>query len=158
MTTIEENVRWHWAHFDDLRPADLYDITRARIAVFVVEQNCPYQDCDGIDRQSHHLWTRGISGEIAAYLRVVPPGVAYAEPSLGRILTSSSARATGLGRALVDQGIGRAEQSYGPCGIRIGAQRYLLRFYESFGFVRTGRDYDEDRIPHSEMLRAPPPK
>ena len=154
MTEVRPEPVWSWAHFSDLRPDDLYDIVALRIAVFIVEQRCPFQDCDGIDRESHHLWTRGSDGQMAAYLRVVPPGVKYEEPSLGRIVTSPAARRTGLGRAVVWEGIARAEQLYGHRPIRIGAQRYLLRFYEQLGFVSTGFDYDEDDIPHTEMLRA----
>lgn len=147
------NPVWHFAHFDELTVTDLYDILRARNAVFVVEQACPFQDCDGIDRVSHHMWTRGEHGEVAAYLRVVPPGALYDEPSIGRIITAASARRTGLGRLLVSEGIRRTEEMYGARAIRIGAQRYLLRFYESRGFHSTGRDYDEDGIPHTEMVR-----
>lgn len=144
---------WRWVHFHELTPDDLYDIVALRTAIFIVEQNCPYQDSDGADRVSHHLWTRGANGEIAAYLRVVPPGIKYVEPSLGRIATASSVRGTGLGRALVREGIARAERLYGAVPIRIGAQRYLLRFYEQLGFVSTGYEYDEDDIPHTEMVR-----
>jgi len=146
-------VEWCFAHFDALTPAELYAITQARIAVFIVEQTCPYQDADGADPECHHLWTLAGGSDVAAYLRVVPPGVKYDEPSLGRVLTTGAGRGNGLGRALVAEGIQRVESLYGPSPIRIGAQRYLLRFYESFGFERTGYDYDEDRIPHSEMLR-----
>jgi ElaA protein len=127
-----------------------------RTAVFIVEQNCPYQDADGVDRASFHLWTRGPDGQIAAYLRVVPPGAKYDEPSLGRIITSATVRRTGLGRALVREGIARSERMYGHRPIRIGAQRYLLGFYQELGFVSTGYEYDEDGIPHVEMLRAVP--
>lgn len=154
-TAIEPSPVWHWAHFSDIRPGALYDIVALRTAVFIVEQRCAYQDCDGIDRVSHHLWTRGADGAIAAYLRVVPPSVKYAEPSLGRIATASGARGTGLGRAIVHEGIARLEKIYGPCSIRIGAQRYLLSFYEQLGFVPTGDGYDEDGIPHIEMVRVP---
>lgn len=153
MGKIEATTVWSWAHFTDLGPHDLYDIMALRAAVFVVEQRCAYQDSDGIDRVSHHLWTRGPDGNIAAYLRVVPPSARYTEPSLGRIVTSASARGTGLGLALVREGIACVEHLYGRVPIRIGAQRYLLAFYEKLGFVRTGYDYDEDGIPHSEMLR-----
>jgi ElaA protein len=128
-----------------------------RTAVFIVEQKCFYQDADGVDRVSHHLWTRDSGGTMAAYLRVVPPSVKYEEPSLGRIITSSSARGTGLGRALVREGIERLERLYGRRTIRIGAQRYLLRFYEDLGFESTGLEYDEDDIPHTEMIRRPVP-
>lgn len=152
--SIASDVVWRFAHFDALTPAELYAITQARIGVFIVEQACPYADADGADPECHHLWTLAPSGGVAAYLRVVPPGVKYDEPSLGRILTTGAARGAGLGRALVSEGITRVEQLYGAQPIRIGAQRYLLSFYESFGFARTGYDYDEDGIPHSEMLRA----
>ncbi|MFI5239025.1 MAG: GNAT family N-acetyltransferase [Gemmatimonadales bacterium] len=153
MKRDEPAPRWSWAHFDGLGPGDLYDILELRTAVFIVEQHCAYQDTDGADRVAHHLWARGQDGKIAAYLRVVPPGIKYSEPSLGRIATSLSSRRTGLGRALVREGIARAERLYGPCPIRIGAQRYLLKFYAEFGFVSTGFEYDEDDIPHTEMLR-----
>jgi ElaA protein len=151
--TRQQTPVWHWAHFRELAPEDLYDIIALRTAVFIVEQKCAYQDSDGADRVSHHLWTRDQNGEIAAYLRVVPPGIKYAEPSLGRISTSASARGTGLGRAVVLEGIARVTKMYGPSAIRIGAQRYLLRFYEQMGFVSTGYEYHEDDIPHTEMLR-----
>lgn len=144
---------WRWSHFSCLSPADLYEILAARNAVFVVEQACAFQDCDGVDRVSHHLWTRGIDGTVVAYLRVVPPGALYNEPSIGRIITAQSARGIGLGRLLVAEGIRRTEALYGGVPIRIGAQRYLLHFYGSFGFEPTGFDYDEDGIPHSEMVR-----
>ena len=84
---------------------------------------------------------------------MVPPGVKYEEPSLGRILTRGAGRGSGAGKALVAEGIARTEELFGPLPIRIGAQRYLLRFYEGFGFVRTGHDYVEDGIDHSEMIR-----
>lgn len=145
---------WRFEAFDALTPQELYAIVAARIAVFVVEQRCPFQDADGIDVMSHHLWCADGEGNVLAYLRVVPPGVAFSEPSLGRILTTSAARGTGLGAALVQEGIARLERCYGAVPIRIGAQRYLLRFYERFGFGSTGRDYDEDGIPHTEMLRT----
>lgn len=154
MTARAGAIVWHCEQFDALSPRDLYDIMAARNAVFIVEQRCPFPDLDGDDPVCHHLWTRNADGHIAAYLRIVPPGVKYAEPSLGRILTTSVARGSGLGAELVAEGIRRLEALYGAHTIRIGAQRYLVDFYSRFGFVRTGYDYDEDDIPHSEMVRA----
>ena len=154
MPPTHVKTAWRFARFSELSTDELYDILSLRTAVFVVEQRCAYQDPDGVDKSSHHLWCRAPDGEIEAYLRVVPPGVKYLEPSLGRIITSSSARGTGLGRALVSEGIARLQSLHGAVPIRIGAQRYLLGFYEQLGFRVTGREYDEDGIAHSEMLRA----
>jgi len=154
VSSAEVTPLWNWAHFNELGPHDLYDIMELRTSVFIVEQRCAYQDTDGLDRVSQHLWTRGSDGGLAAYLRVVPPSVKYTETSLGRIVTATTARRTGLGRALVREGIARVAQTYGPVPIRIGAQKYLLRFYEQLGFVSTGYEYEEDSIPHVEMLRA----
>ena len=156
-TRVAVPIDWQFAHFADLGVSNLYDIMSLRTAVFVVEQRCPYQDPDGVDKVSHHLWCRGSAGEIAAYLRIVPPSVKYEEPSLGRIITSAEARGTGLGMLLVREGITRLHALHGSTPIRIGAQRYLLRFYERLGFRTTGLDYDEDGIPHSEMLLVDAP-
>lgn len=151
---MADETRWRCEHFGALTARELYAIVVARTAVFVVEQRCPYQDPDGLDPECHHLWTADAHGVVGAYLRIVPPGVAFAEPSLGRILTTSAVRGIGRGAALVAEGIRRVEELYGPMPIRIGAQRYLLRFYERFGFASTGPEYDEDGIPHRQMLRA----
>ena len=144
------NVTWRYESFARLAPDELYRIVRLRERVFVVEQTCPYQDADGIDPLCDHLWTG--SPEVLAYLRVVPGGAKYDEPSLGRIVTAPETRRTGLGRALVIEGIARARARFGAVPIRIGAQKYLERFYGSFGFVRASDDYVEDGIPHVEML------
>lgn len=146
-------LKWEWYRYDELPRDVLYDILALRQRVFVLEQSCAYVDADGVDRDSHHLVGRSADGCIAAYLRVVAPGVKYAEPSLGRVITSAEARGTGAGKALMAEGIARASALYPGQPLRIGAQRYLLRFYESFGFVSTGYEYDEDGIPHTEMLR-----
>lgn len=144
---------WEWYRYDELPRDVLYDILALRQRVFVLEQSCAYVDADGVDRDSHHLLGRSADGRIAAYLRVVAPNVKYDEPSLGRVITSPEARGTGAGKALMAEGIARASALYPGQPLRIGAQRYLLRFYESFGFVSTGYEYDEDGIPHTEMLR-----
>lgn len=139
----------------ELDPHELYDVLRARQEVFVVEQRCAYLDLDGADPRCHHMWTRGEDGTVAAYLRIVPPRVKYDEPSLGRIMTSAGARGTGLGRELMMQGLSHLESLFGVSPVRIAAQAYLVEFYSRFGFRRTGFDFDEDGIPHCEMLRAP---
>jgi ElaA protein len=148
-----EPIDWRFAAFGELTGDELYAILAARARVFVVEQNCPYLDLDGLDRAAWHLWT---GAPVRAYLRVLPPHAKYEEASLGRVITAPEARRTGLGRALLVEGIRRAESLFGSIAIRIGAQRYLEHFYAGFGFVRCSDDYDEDGIPHLEMLRAAP--
>jgi len=145
-------VRWRYEPFARLTVAELYRILVLRQRVFVVEQKCAYLDADGIDPACHHLFKEGQGREPVAYLRVVPPRVKYAEPSLGRIVTAPEVRRSGLGRALVVEGLERARAAFGEVPIRIGAQKYLERFYGSLGFVRASEDYLEDDIPHLEML------
>jgi len=143
---------WRFAPFDELGAREVHDILQARSAVFVVEQNCVFQDMDGADPASWHLLARR-QGAIAAYCRLVPAGVKFAEPSIGRVLTTAPARGTGLGRALMREAIGRCAALWPGAAIRIGAQLHLERFYGEFGFARASAPYEEDGIPHIEMLR-----
>jgi len=149
-------IDWQFTHFNDLSPADLYEVLAQRQDVFILEQTCLYPDIDGLDPQAHHLlgW-RTIDGrrQLAAYLRVLGPGVKYAEMSLGRVITTKAARGGGAGRALLQEGIARAEALYPGHRIRIGAQQYLEKFYQGFGFETVSAPYDEDGIMHIDMLR-----
>ena len=145
---------WCFKGWNQLALDELYEVLALRARVFVVEQDCPYLDLDGLDRGSWHLWTAAPGGAALAYLRVLPPGLKYDEPSLGRVVTAPEARRTGLGRQLIPEGVRRAEALFGPRPIRIGAQLYLERFYGEFGFVRASDEYDEDGIPHIEMVRV----
>jgi ElaA protein len=154
---------WRLARFADLTPQQLHDVYRLRAEVFVVEQTCPFQDIDGVDPQSWHL--RGFSpsplgegrGEspLLCYCRLIPAGIKYAEPSIGRIVTAPSVRGTGLGRVLMRESLERAQQLWPAQPIRIGAQARLERFYNEFGFVKASDPYDEDGILHIEMVRPP---
>ncbi|WP_323844735.1 GNAT family N-acetyltransferase [Microbulbifer magnicolonia] len=154
-------VRWQWLSFAELSSEQLYEILRARQEVFAVEQHCPYQDADGRDQVSRHLagWHQaGMHREsdhplLLAYLRVVFPGEKYAEPSIGRVLTTSSARGTGLGRELMRRALRHTQETFPGAPIRISAQQHLEKFYGEFGFVQASEPYDEDGIPHIEMLR-----
>ncbi len=144
-------TNWTCKAFDDLTAAELYAILRLRSEVFVVEQNCVFLDMDDKDRYCHHLM--GWRGDVlAGYSRLVPSGISYAEPSIGRIVTSPVFRGHGLGRSLIPQSIHTLYTLYGKQPIRIGAQYYLLTFYASFGFVQKGEIYLEDGIEHVEML------
>ena len=128
----------------------LYKILAMRQRVFVVEQNCAYLDADGVDHVSRHLWAEAADGAVRAYVRIVPAGIKFAELSIGRVITAPEARGTGLGKELMQ----RALAASGNVAIRIGAQAHLEKFYGELGFVRASDVYDEDGIPHIEMLRG----
>ncbi|MFZ3321844.1 MAG: GNAT family N-acetyltransferase [Usitatibacter sp.] len=147
-------MHWHFAPFDDLSPRDIHDLYQARVAVFVLEQKCPFQDVDGADPQCWHLIGRASpGGEVLAYCRLVPPGVKYPEPSIGRVLTTPKARRTGAGRDLMGEALARCEKLWPGQQLKIGAQQYLEGFYGDFGFARSSEPYDEDGIMHIEMIR-----
>lgn len=139
-------------HFRELDTEELYAIMRLRNEVFVVEQNCAYQDADNKDLYCYHLMI--FEGkELQAYARLVPPGISYDEMSIGRVITSKSARGTGLGRILMQAAIEGCYRKFGQSAIQIGAQLYAKPFYSSLGFVETGDIYDEDGIDHIHMIR-----
>ncbi|MFT3760818.1 GNAT family N-acetyltransferase [Thauera sp.] len=146
------NIDFKWSRLDSLATLELYEIISARESVFVVEQNCPYQETDGMDLHAWHL-SAFMDGELAAYARVVDPGVKYSEPSIGRVMTVNKFRGQKIGRRLVEEAIKFTETTFPMSGIRIGAQVYLKRFYESLGFRSVGEVYDEDGIPHIDMIR-----
>lgn len=171
-------LTWRFARLDELTPREVHDLLRARSAVFVVEQDCVFLDADGADVDCWHLLGyrhpspapsqgkgeeapppapgegRGEGRALAAYCRLVPPGVKFPEPSIGRVVTTAAARRTGAGRALMREAVSRAESLWPGAAIRIGAQVYLERFYGEFGFVKASDVYVEDGIPHIEMLRT----
>jgi ElaA protein len=139
--------------FNELSPTELYKILRLRNEVFVVEQNCPYQDADNKDLKCHHLMLLK-NDELMAYARLVPPGLSFPQMSIGRVVTSPKARGTGAGRILMNTAIEQCHHFFGEGSIQIGAQAYLLKFYGSLGFKEIGEIYDEDGIPHIDMIRA----
>ena len=150
-------VEWQWKRFGELRPAELYALLAARAAVFVVEQRCAFQDLDSMDEYAWHLlgWSSADHAPaLAAYLRLVDPGRKYAEPSIGRVLTTAPFRGHGLGREAMREGLLRATALYPGSPIRIGAQQRLERFYIELGFRTVSAPYDEDGIAHVEMLRS----
>ena len=139
--------------FEKLDPHELYDIMALRQEVFVVEQNCPYLDADGKDLQCWHLMGRDEMGKLICYTRLLPKGLTYESyVSIGRVVTSPSARGTGAGKILVRRSVEMCRHLFGGQAIKIGAQSYLLKFYEGFGFRSTGEEYLEDGIPHTKMV------
>jgi ElaA protein len=148
-------LSWTWRRFPDLGVDDLYDLLALRCRVFILEQG-PYQDLDGIDRRAWHLLGRDEAGEARACLRIVDPGVKYAEPSMGRVVLDKALRGSGLADELVAEGLARADNVWPGRGNRISAQAHLQPFYEGLGYRAIGEPYGEDGIPHREMLRPAP--
>jgi ElaA protein len=146
-------LNWRYKSFEDLTAQEVYAILQLRSEVFVVEQNCVYQDIDGKDQKSFHLmgWE---GGDLVAYCRLVKPGVSFVEASIGRVITSPKYRGNGFGIALIEKALAQIVETFGVGDIKIGAQLYLKKFYGSFGFVQTSEMYLEDDIPHIEMLLA----
>ena len=146
-------VKWLLKKFDDLTALELYAIMQLRNEVFVVEQNCVFQDADNKDQSSWHLmgWD---NDRLVAYSRIIPGGVAYDLPSIGRIVTSAAVRRNGTGKILMDESIKAVKNLFGDTSIKLGAQLYLKNFYESFGFTQSSAAYLEDGIQHIEMTRS----
>ena len=147
-------LNWNLKKFEALTPYELYNIIWLRNEVFVVEQNCVYQDADYKDQKGWHLMGLNVEGQLMAYVRLLPPGVSYAnEPSIGRVVTNPAGRGTGAGRELMQEAIRQCALLFRETDIKIGAQYYLLNFYTSLGFEQTSAIYLEDGIEHIEMIR-----
>jgi len=140
-------------HFNELNSYELYEIGRARQEVFILEQNCPYVDFDSKDFECYHLYTTNRAKEIQCYARLVPIGVSYeAYVSIGRVITTKSSRGIGLGKKLMEEAIALCKYYWPNKEVKISAQTYLLDFYMQLGFCSTGKEYEEDGIPHTEMI------
>jgi ElaA protein len=147
--------RWQWSRMSALTAAEMYAALAARQQVFAVEQHCAFLDADGHDAHAWHLlgWADDQAApELAAYLRVLDPGRKYEVPSIGRVLTVSPHRGTGLGRRLMVEGIARTRRAWPGRPIRIAAQRRLEAFYATLGFLAASTPYEEDGILHVDML------
>jgi len=146
-------LEFKWSRLESFTALELYEIIKARESVFVVEQNCPYQETDDLDPYAWHL-SALLNGELAAYARVVDPGINNSQPSIGRVMTLKKFRGQKIGRALMEEAINFTERKYPGNVIKISAQVYLQKFYESLGFHASGEAYDEDGIFHVEMNRS----
>ncbi len=151
---VAATLDWTVATWAELNLQQLHDLLQLRSEVFVVEQNCVFQDIDGADPQALHLLCRH-GGPLVAYARCFPPGVKFAEASIGRVLTRMALRGGGLGHVLVEKAIAAVGQQWGVQPIRIGAQAHLAHYYSQHGFVDDGKPYVEDGIDHLEMLWQP---
>ena len=152
MASGEKMIAWKWLSFADLDVDQLYELLRLRQDVFILEQACVYPELDGLDRESLHLLGRDEKDAIVGYLRIVPPGARYDEPSIGRLVTRADARGEGLGRTMMEMGIDKCRELYPGRGIRIQAQEYLVPFYTSLGFTAICAPYDEAGIMHVDIV------
>ena len=136
-----------------------HDIIALRIKIFVIEQDCPYQDLDGKDKLAHHLFYTNNEDEVIAATRILPQNISYAEVSIGRVVVDESYRGTGLGHLIMEESMNFVQDEFGQVDIRLSAQKHLENYYGKHGFKSTGKEYLEDGIPHVEMLyTSSPPK
>lgn len=151
---VAEKTLWCVQEYHEMTCSELYSVLAARVEVFVVEQDCPYQDIDGLDDRAIHVSARDEAGGVLAYARILPPGLRFAEPSIGRVLTAMPVRGTGMGRELMRRCLAESARRFSGQALRISAQQYLNRFYTELGFEAVRGPYSEDGIPHLEMVRA----
>ena len=145
-------IQWILKRFEELTSYQLYAILQLRNEVFVVEQNCVFQDADDKDQDSFHLMGF-FNSKLVAYTRIVPAGVIYEQASIGRVVTSPSVRGSGAGKELMQRSIDTVYTLFGKQPIKIGAQFYLKNFYGSLGFQQISDIYLEDGIDHIYMLK-----
>lgn len=145
-------MQWFCKSYDQLTKDELYKILRLRAEVFIVEQDCPYQDVDNKDQKALHVYAMEAE-EVIAYTRIFYAGDYFQEPAIGRVVTKTSYRGSGLGQELMHKTLKNMQERGLSKKIRISAQQYLKSFYESFGFKQIGDPYMEDGIPHIGMLR-----
>jgi len=149
---------WKWYTFNELTTEELYAILKLRQEIFVVEQQCIYMDCDNFDKDSYHLagWKKsGEIRELAAYLRVICPPKADQLPRIGRLLVHSEMRQRGLGNLLIHKALKHIQSHQPGVNVQISAQAYLIDFYKTLGFQVTSDIYEEDNIPHIDMVYSP---
>jgi ElaA protein len=149
--------RFELKYFTELSLDELYQVMRLRQRVFVVEQNCPFVDCDDIDQMGWHLMCYMGNRQLVAYSRLLAEGIAYqGYVSIGRVVNAPEVRGFGYGRLLMRESLEKCRYLWGEVPVKISAQVYLRRFYESFGFAAIGEVYQEDFIDHIAMTRSWP--
>jgi len=147
-------LNFHCLSFDELSIHQLYELLQLRQEVFIVEQDCPYLDADNKDQASYHILGLDTKGKLQAYTRVVPPGLSYENySSIGRVITSSEIRGKKQGVPLMQYSIDKTLEQWPDHAIKISAQVYIMKFYNSLGFKEVGEEYLEDDLPHIAMIR-----
>jgi ElaA protein len=148
-------LNWQFKHYNDLLLNEFHDILALRIKVFVVEQNCPYQELDGKDKKCYHLICRNGKGDVVGTMRILPPGLAFEEVGLGRIVLAESARGEKQGHEMMKEAMTFSKEEFGDVAVKLSGQKHLEGFYNKHGFQSTGKEYLEDGIPHVEMKYVP---
>lgn len=146
---------WQFKHFNDLSLNELYDLIALRIKVFVVEQNCPYQELDGKDKRGYHLICRNGKGELVGTMRILAKGVAFDEVAFGRIVLDEAERGVKEGHQMMKEAMNFCKEEFGDIPIKLSGQKHLEGFYNKHDFYSTGKEYLEDGIPHIEMRYTP---
>lgn len=145
-------MKWEIKNFKDLKLNEAYGVFALRIEVFVVEQDCPYQDLDGKDEGAIHVLGKDDEGNVVATARILPPGLGYEEVAIGRVVTAKSIRPLKKGHELMEQCMNFIAKEYPTENVKLSAQSHLVNYYGRHGFIETGKHYLEDGIPHSEMI------
>ena len=154
MEKNDHDILWDIIAFDDLSLRQLFDIYQLRTEIFVVEQECAYQEVDEKDLKAMHVVGYTNDQELAAVARILPPGLSYPDASFGRVGVSKKHRKRGLAHQMTRQMISFIEDNFANSDIRISAQCYLIDFYKKHAFKISSEEYDEDGIPHIEMIRS----
>lgn len=139
--------------FDELDINTLYDLLQLRTEVFVVEQDCVYQDLDGKDKKALHV-IGILNGKVVAYTRCFKPGDYFKQASIGRVVVDQAHRKDGFGHQIMKASIAAILEHYSTTEVKLSAQTYLVDFYKSHGFQPVGEGYLEDGIPHIAMLKT----
>lgn len=149
---INQDISWKIIAFDELSTKLFHDIIQLRINVFVVEQNCPYPELDDKDLVAHHVVAQDVNGNVVATARVLPKGVSYEIPSIGRVVVHEAFRAKKLGHDLMTYTMQETQKLFPNEDVKISAQEHLKKYYEKHGFVKDSESYLEDGIPHIAMI------
>lgn len=147
------HLNWQIKHYNDLTTNEFHDLIALRMEIFVVEQDCPYQDLDGKDKKSYHMICRDGMGNLAGTARILPAGLAYKDAcAIGRVVIREDLRGGGHGHTLMDNCVEFCLKEFGGTPMMISAQKHLEKYYEQHKFKSTGNEYLEDGIPHVEMI------
>ncbi|MGV9012293.1 MAG: GNAT family N-acetyltransferase [Flavobacteriales bacterium] len=144
-------IQWSVLRFSELDTRLFHDVVRLRVDIFVVEQNCPYPELDGLDPDALHIIGRKTDGIVSAYARILPPK-AGGVPHIGRVLVALPERGQGTGDRLMEVALAALEKHYGSKRSALAAQSHLQKFYAGHGFTPCGTEYIWDGIPHVDMV------